>query len=329
MDGAIAQRCRWQGQAAALMFKQGAADTPVKAMALSGRLYVSEGGWLMLSVPNALVRGAFDALDEVGAELPLHNGKLNAHISVASPDEVEAIGGPGRISERGHAFLYNLGPLKAVKPDGWEEMSKVWFFTVESPDLRKLRQSYGLEPLRKGYEFHITVATRRKGVLYPNDVKKVPDLPPQFQQAPNESETRKVAEALRKASADLAVDFDATLAEKLRKFDPSEAGDPREGAREAMQALKEDGHRLLIFTCRGDTKPVAEWLKKHDIPYDEINENSEQPKGTSGKIMADLYIDDKAVDATPPWPMILKEIRRRLGKDETPTKAARLLLEAL
>ena len=37
---------------------------------LSGRLYRSKTGWLLLSVPNALVRGVYDAMTAPGAELP-------------------------------------------------------------------------------------------------------------------------------------------------------------------------------------------------------------------------------------------------------------------
>ena len=140
--------------------------------ALGGRLYVSSSGYLMLSVPNAFVRGAFDALDEVGAELPPGpDGKLNAHISVARPEELESIGGADKITERGHVFRYNTGKLKTCIPSGWDEVSRVWFIEVNSPELQNLRKSYGLPPLPK-YPFHITVGIRKKNVLRDNDVAK-------------------------------------------------------------------------------------------------------------------------------------------------------------
>jgi hypothetical protein len=68
---------------------------------MSGRLYLAKSGWLLLSVPNAFVRGVFDALTAPGAELPttglmnvpnVDGDVLNAHISVMTPDEVESIG---------------------------------------------------------------------------------------------------------------------------------------------------------------------------------------------------------------------------------------------
>lgn len=142
--------------------------------ALAGRLHLSSSGWLILSVPNAVVKGLFDALEEQGVELPLKDGKLNAHISVMSPEEVAQVGGAEKISERGHAFKYTLGAIKTVKPAGLKNMAKVWFCAVKSPELQTLRKSYGLSPLPKEgkQEFHIVFAVRKTGVLQHNETKK-------------------------------------------------------------------------------------------------------------------------------------------------------------
>lgn len=148
---------------------------------LSGRLYLAKSGWLLLSVPNALVRGVFDALNAAGAELPLA-GKmnvpnvdkdlLNAHISVMTAEEVEKIG-QNKINERGHAFRYSLGPVRELAPNNIDGISKVWAISVVSPELSALRKSYGLSPLPNGdHPFHITVAVRRRNVLRANDVSK-------------------------------------------------------------------------------------------------------------------------------------------------------------
>lgn len=161
------------GEYIGLMFKAGGA--PESVYSLAGRLYCTPKGWVMLSVPNALVRGAFDALNEVGLELPLNSeGRLNAHISVIRPEELERIGGKDKISELGHTFRWQMGPLQVVDPDGWSEMSKAYFFRVNSPDLEKMRKSYGLSPLpnENKFNFHCTVAVRRKKVTQHNDVTK-------------------------------------------------------------------------------------------------------------------------------------------------------------
>lgn len=151
------------------------AGTPTLSYGLAGRLYISKSGWGLLSVPNAFVRGVFDALDEPGVELPPgKDGKLNAHISVLRPEDVEAMGGADKITERGHMFRYTLGQLKEVVPDGWDGMSKVWIVDVNSPALEQFRKSYGLTglPHNNKFRFHITVGVRRSKVLQNSAVVK-------------------------------------------------------------------------------------------------------------------------------------------------------------
>lgn len=154
---------------------------PEVAYALCGKLYCKshkDEPWGFLTVPNALVRGLFDAVHIPGAELPPGgvDGKLEAHISVFRPEEIEQIGGPDKLTERGHQFLYSLGRFYRVEPKGWKEMSDCWFVRVHSPELEQLRKSYGLPrwPARDGHKlpFHISVAVRRKNVLKANELKK-------------------------------------------------------------------------------------------------------------------------------------------------------------
>jgi len=148
--------------------------------ALAGRLYVAKSGWLLLSVPNALVRGIYDAMTAPGAELPLAgtmnvpnvaSDVLNAHISVMTADEVKKIG-PENINERGHMVGYSLGHLKEITPRNVDGVSKLWALQVSSPMLSAIRKSYGLQPFVNGHPFHITVAVRRKSVLQANSVRK-------------------------------------------------------------------------------------------------------------------------------------------------------------
>lgn len=151
---------------------------------LTGRFYVSKSGWGLLSVPNSLARGLFEASQEPGIELPPGPGDppglFNAHVSVFRKEEIEQLGGPDRLKERGEVFCYNLGPVKSVVPMGWSEMSRCWFVEIHSPELKALRKSYGLSPLpMKGdmeLPFHITFAVRRKGILQPNALSKAGTL---------------------------------------------------------------------------------------------------------------------------------------------------------
>lgn len=163
------------GEASGYLLKS--AGDAVDAPVLAGRLIASQSGWLLLTVPNDLVRGVFSAMRVLGAELPgPHNNEpLNAHISVMRPEEIEQIGGIDVIVERGREFHYQLGALQEVAPTSWKEMSRVWFLKVKSPDLEKLRKSYGLSarPKNNEYDFHITCAVRKKKILQENsDVAK-------------------------------------------------------------------------------------------------------------------------------------------------------------
>ena len=175
----------WSANAHVHMDKVAAA--PKSVLALAGRLVGTKSGWIVLDVPMALVRGAFDALHEPGVELPppfSDYEDYKAHISVMRPEELKDIGGIDKITERGHHFKYTLGPIKSVEPASWGEMSKVWFIQVKSPELQKLRKTYGLsgKPNDGEFEFHITFAVRRKNVLHENDVSKAAEdiQPPAF-----------------------------------------------------------------------------------------------------------------------------------------------------
>jgi hypothetical protein len=155
--------------------KQAATNYP-----LTGRLYLSNSGWLMLSVPNALVRGVYDAMSEPGIELPTaaawsvgdKKELLNAHISVMTADEVQQVGSDN-INERGHMFGYTLSGLKEITPRSNTPISKIWAIQVTAPNLAALRKSYGLSALPNNDEqFHITVAVRKRGILLDNGIAK-------------------------------------------------------------------------------------------------------------------------------------------------------------
>lgn len=109
----------------------------------------------------------------------------------------------------------------------------------------------------------------------------------------------------------VAVDLDGTIAKKEEPFNPETIGEPIEDAIAYVRQFKEAGARIIIFTVRGDTAMVEKWLEEHDVPYDFINENPDQPKDSSGKVIADVYWDDRAYNAEDPHehgPAILDRI---------------------
>ncbi len=141
---------------------------------LSGLLQITNK-YLIVSVPTALVRGIFDAMHEPGITLPsaLEGDTLRAGVVVMTPDEIDGIGGADKISERGKQFTYTLGKLQEVKAENWPGVSTCWHLRIHSPDLTKLRRSYGLPGKIEGKsDFSVVVACRKLGVLASNSTSK-------------------------------------------------------------------------------------------------------------------------------------------------------------
>ena len=111
----------------------------------------------------------------------------------------------------------------------------------------------------------------------------------------------------------IAVDFDGTLCD----FAFPQIGKQTQDQKELMNTLikmRKDGHKLILWTNRGDNKeyPVLteaiEWCKEKGLEFDSINENLQGQKKISGpspKIMADIYIDDLAINVKD-WKQIIK-----------------------
>lgn len=155
------------------------ADEAAPAYNLSGMLYLAPNGWLVLSVPSAMVRGVFAAMHEPGIELPPNgpDGKFSAQIGVMSPEEVKQVG-EDKITERGKQFRYTLGRLYSVEPKDWPHepaVARAWYLIVHSPALQELRRSYALTglPADGQQAFYVAVAVRRRGVLGRNEKTKV------------------------------------------------------------------------------------------------------------------------------------------------------------
>ena len=95
-------------------------------------------------------------------------------------------------------------------------------------------------------------------------------------------------------------DIDGTIAELREEKQFYKDVKPKEGAVETLKKLSEQGHYIILYTARNMKTlsgnlgkinaiqgPVLfEWLKKYEIPYDEIY---------FGKPDADVYIDDKGL----------------------------------
>lgn len=109
----------------------------------------------------------------------------------------------------------------------------------------------------------------------------------------------------------IAIDFDETL----HTGTWPQIGQPKAFAPDTLRRLKEDGHYLIIWTCREgkEQTDAVNWLLEHNIPFDRINDNhpeNTRKYGTNArKVNADLYLDDRQLGGLPDWSIILDMVR--------------------
>ena len=98
-----------------------------------------------------------------------------------------------------------------------------------------------------------------------------------------------------------AVDFDGTLCENAWP----EIGKPYDYMIASVKQLREDGDKIILWTCRegNDLEKAITWCAERGLFFDAVNDNLEENKeffcGNSRKIVADYYIDDKALRVIP------------------------------
>lgn len=111
----------------------------------------------------------------------------------------------------------------------------------------------------------------------------------------------------------IAIDFDGTL----HDGEYPHIGNPKDHVQQVMQQLINDGHYLILWTCRhGDLLTDAiNWLLSNNIPINRINAqnpaNVEKYGDNTRKVYAHLYIDDKQVGDLPDWQTIYMYIRKK------------------
>lgn len=111
-------------------------------------------------------------------------------------------------------------------------------------------------------------------------------------------------------------DLDGTICESKSLGQNYADVNPLPGAVETLKRLRTEGHYIIILTARNmstydnnlgkvvanQAPIVIDWLKKYEIPYDEL---------LFGKPNADFFIDDKGIQFTN-W----NEINKKLFTNE-------------
>jgi hypothetical protein len=102
----------------------------------------------------------------------------------------------------------------------------------------------------------------------------------------------------------IAVDFDGTLCDVAFP----KIGKQTEDQKELMKSLidlRSKGCKLILWTNRGNNlkypclDEAVQWCRDRGLEFDSVNENipnQEKLSGPSPKVMADVYLDDKALN---------------------------------
>ena len=110
----------------------------------------------------------------------------------------------------------------------------------------------------------------------------------------------------------IAVDFDGTISRGA--YPVIDGEQPYAG--ETLRALHEQGHYIIIWTCRCGNQllEAINWLIANRIPFDRVNDHNPANVAKYGeggkKIYAHCYIDDKNIGGFPGWLACLEEIER-------------------
>lgn len=143
--------------------------------------------------------------------------------------------------------------------------------------------------------------------------------PPKDPQAVIEAKAKNWADALKdldsagvkeRKKPSVAIDFDGTIAKYDHYRGKGFFGEPIEGARNFIKLLKDMGWVVIINTTRSEIHAVESYLVVHGIAYDFINFNPENEIQdlSDKKVLADVYVDDRAVRFDGNWQQTFGDI---------------------
>jgi len=99
----------------------------------------------------------------------------------------------------------------------------------------------------------------------------------------------------------IAIDFDGVICKRagIPTIRDWKNAQPMEGALDAINLLRKNGHNVWVFTSNPEPQLVEEWLKENKFPELDV---------TNVKLPAHAYIDDRAIRFTD-W----QDIRKYFG----------------
>lgn len=100
----------------------------------------------------------------------------------------------------------------------------------------------------------------------------------------------------------VCIDIDGTISHYIEWVDSKTFGEVLPHCAETIHHLKADGWYVIIYTTRADKNEIRKFLEANNVPFDAINENPNQPDNAKGgKPIADVYVDDRAIQFDGDW----------------------------
>jgi hypothetical protein len=129
-----------------------------ECLAHKGSLGKTEIGFVYVKVSDDYIFETIKLLGDEGIEPPPYfgEGKVGAHISVI--DAEESKGKRLYLPQLGKPIEFKIVNFASVDVDNENGNRRVYYFTVEAPELARIRKANGLPPKIRGFDFHITAA---------------------------------------------------------------------------------------------------------------------------------------------------------------------------
>lgn len=126
-------------------------------LAHKGPLEKTEDGFVYVKVSDDYIFETVELLGNGEIDPPPYfgEGKVGAHITV-----IEAIESKEKRLNLplGKPIAFKIVNFASVDVKNDEGIRRIYFFTVDAPELERIRKANGLSPKIHGYDFHITAA---------------------------------------------------------------------------------------------------------------------------------------------------------------------------
>jgi hypothetical protein len=128
---------------------------------IAGTLKQNDKGFIYLDIANEYITSIIPFFDDPSIDLPPYYGESfsdGAHIAIATGDEEKKLFSPLPL---GDAFSFTITGCYRASLLYDLKNKYVWYLTISSDELTKLRTDMGLTPLPNGETFSITLAYKK------------------------------------------------------------------------------------------------------------------------------------------------------------------------